>query len=1153
MRTLLPRYLERSATPIILLTLLIAVGSSTVNAQRNELDALNQEVVQLYEAGRYPEATVIAERAVNLAERQFGSDNPNVGTALSNLAGLYRAQGRYSDAEPRMVRALAIAEKALGPNHPTVGTRLNNLAGLYRAQGRYVEAEPLYKRALAIDEQALGRDDPAVGTCLNNLAELFNAQSRYAEAEPLLKRALAIAEKALGPDHPDLSIRLGNLAGLYRDEGRYDEAEPLMKRALAIGEKALGPDHPDVATRLDSLALLYEAEGRYGEAEPLMKRALAIAEKSLGSSHPDLGKDLNDLAELYAAQGRYGEAEPLMKRALSIAEDAFGTDHPTVGVRLNNLAALYRAQGRYGDAEPLMKRALAIAEKALGPDHPNLAAALNDLAELYRAQGRYSDAEPRMVRALAIAEKAFGPDHPGVGNYFNNLAGLYRDEGHYAEAERLMKHALAIAEKALGPDHPTVGTDLNNLALLYDAQGQHAEAEPLYKRALAIDEKALGLDHPDVDTDLSNLASLYFSRGDWVSAANYWQRSTSAIIRRTQRGALVVGKALTGRRKSETEQLNEQFWGLIKAVNRLAFEQRDVGGLQRTMFQTAQWAQNSQAAQSLAQMAARGAKGEPKLAALVRERQDLVAEWQTRDAVRNASVALPPEKRNAQAETANIARLSGIDSRIADIDQRLAVDFPDYAALASPVPLSVEDVQKELGPDEALILFLDTPEAQPTPEETFIWAVTKTGVRWTRSELGTPALTREVAALRCGLDYQGAWFDDKGGWNGSRCNDLLKAAYTRADHDVFRKPLPFDVVRARELYKRLFGQIEDLIKDKHLLIVPSGPLTQLPFQVLVTEAPKTALLNTLADYKNVAWLARKQAITVLPAVSSIRALRELAKASHASEAYIGFGNPLLDGEPEQDRAAANLAREKRCDLTLRQRVASLLVLRGGTRAMMRTNGGIADVADIRSWMPLPETADELCDVAHDLGVDPATHLYLGAMATETKIKKLSADGRLAKYRIIHFATHGAVAGEVSSTSEPGLLLTPPDKASETDDGYLSASEIAGLKLDADWVILSACNTAAGEASGAEALSGLARSFFYAGARSLLVSHWEVASESTVKLITKAIEGLKADPKVGRAEALRRSMLSLIDDGKEYEAHPAFWAPFVLVGEGGAAR
>jgi CHAT domain-containing protein len=383
----------------------------------------------------------------------------------------------------------------------------------------------------------------------------------------------------------------------------------------------------------------------------------------------------------------------------------------------------------------------------------------------------------------------------------------------------------------------------------------------------------------------------------------------------------------------------------------------------------------------------------------------------------------------------------------------------------------------------------------------------------------------------------------------------LKIAYGRADQYTFDKPLPFDLGRAHELYKELFGQIEDLIKDKRLLIVPSGPLTQLPFQVLVTEPPKLTIPSNFVGYRGVAWLARKHAITVLPAVSSLKSLRELAKESHANDPYIGFGDPLLDGDPEKypgDTERAKLARQKRCEPTLRQPAASLS-LRGGARAMTRGDGGIADVADLRRWEPLPETADELCDVAHDLGVDPTTHLYLGATATETKVNQLSEEGSLAKYKIVHFATHGAVAGQVSRASEPGLLLTPPEEASQTDDGYLSASEIAALKLDADWVILSACNTAAGEATGAEALSGLARAFFYAGARSLLVSHWEVSSDSTVKLITKGIAELKANPTIGRAEALRRSMLSMVDTGDEYEAHPAFWAPFVLVGEGGAAR
>jgi CHAT domain-containing protein len=118
-----------------------------------------------------------------------------------------------------------------------------------------------------------------------------------------------------------------------------------------------------------------------------------------------------------------------------------------------------------------------------------------------------------------------------------------------------------------------------------------------------------------------------------------------------------------------------------------------------------------------------------------------------------------------------------------------------------------------------------------------------------------------------------------------------------------------------------------------------------------------------------------------------------------------------------------------------------------------------------------------------------------------------------------------------------------------DDGLLTASEVAQLDLDADWVVLSACNTAAGEKGDAEALSGLARAFFYAKTRALLVSHWYVDSEAAVKLTTGVFDVLREDPKIGRAEALRRSMARLIMSGHPEEGHPEYWAPFVLVGEG----
>jgi CHAT domain-containing protein len=300
--------------------------------------------------------------------------------------------------------------------------------------------------------------------------------------------------------------------------------------------------------------------------------------------------------------------------------------------------------------------------------------------------------------------------------------------------------------------------------------------------------------------------------------------------------------------------------------------------------------------------------------------------------------------------------------------------------------------------------------------------------------------------------------------------------------------------------------------------------------------------------KSAAWLIRDHAITVLPAVSSLDALRRPRPPSGATEPLIGFGNPLLDGVGIGDAERAKLAREKQsCPKKLWRRFAALRRLRGGV-APIEKQGGLADLSLIRNQVPLPETADEVCAVAGDVGAD-LSEMRLGARATEREVKQMSQSGELAKYRVVLFATHGATAGQFNA-GEPGLILTPPQEASDTDDGYLSASEIAALKLDADWVILSACNTAAGDAANADALSGLARAFIYAQARALLVSHWAVESDATVKLIPGAIREMSLDKNAGRAEALRRAMLSLIDKGETHEAHPAYWAPFIVVGEGG---
>ncbi len=971
--------------------------------------------------------------------------------------------------------------------------------------------------------------------------ELIKA-GKYNEALATAQRALSLVERRFGAEHPSSAAWINLIAYLHNAQGRYADAERLYKRALAVREKALGPNHPDVAATLNNLAGSYQDQGRHAEAGPLFRRTLAIREKAHGANHPDVAQSLNNLALLLSAQGRYSEAEPLFRRGLAIREKAHGPESLEVANSLFGLAQLYQRQGRYTEAERYAKRDLAISEKVLGPNHRDVGAAVDNLATIYFHLKRFNDAESLYKRSLAIRERLLGPDHPDVGQTMSNLAAIYDSQKRFREAEPLYKRSLSIRERALGPDNVALGAPNNNLAALYHQLGRYADAEMHYKRALAIWEKSLGSDHPDVGTALSNLAVAYRLQNKFVDAEATYRRSAEMTIRRSRRGNDTIGQALTGKVESEATRARRRFAEWIKVAYKLG--EREIARLPeltRTTFQAGQSAQGSEAAASLAQMAARLAKGDSTLAQLIRQRQDLAAEWQEKEKLLIQARSEPSGRRNAAGQQALSARLAAIDERIGEIDKRLTKEFPDYSALADPEALSIEAAQAQLAANEALLVFFDTESAPPIAEETFVWAVTKTGVRWARSSFGSKSLIDSVAALRCGLDHA-AWE------GGPRCARVLPAAPNPAEVAA-GKPLPFDLARAHALYVTLFGPIEDLIKDKHLLIVPSGALTAIPFQALVTEKPTTAIPADAAGYADAAWLARRHAISILPSAASLKALRQFAKASKAAQPFIGFGNPLLVGPTGSDKRAWE---RQSCPKEAPEgiRVASRTVRAPLSRFF---RGNLADVELIRSQYPLPETADELCAVARSTGA-PQAAVHLGDKATEKAIKSLSAGGALANARVVHFATHGLLAresGMVGSRAEPALILTPPGRPSEEDDGLLTASEVAQLKLDADWVVLSACNTAAGgsdDLGSDEALSGLARAFFYAGARALLVSHWAVNSEATVALITKTFDELEADPKIGRAEALRLSMLALIAAGGG-NAHPANWAPFVVVGEG----
>jgi CHAT domain-containing protein/tetratricopeptide (TPR) repeat protein len=996
---------------------------------------------------------------------------------------------------------------------------------LYQA-GKYNEAIPLAERVAAAARY--GENAPEFATILNNLALLLKETNRLSEAEPLMRRALAMDEKNFGPDHPNVAIRLNNLARLLQDTNRFSEAEPLFRRALAIWDKSLGPDHPYAATALNDLAELLRATNRLSEAEPLYRRALAIDEKHLGPDHTMAGV-LNNLAQLLQDTNRFSEAEPLMRRALAIDEKSLGPDHPNVAIRLNNLAALLYATSRLTEAEPLMRRVIAIFEKSYGPDHPNVATAVDNLAVLLRLTNRFAEAEPLCRRALAIDEKSLGPDNPNVAIRLNSLVQLLAKMNRLAEAEPLMRRTVAIFEKNFGPDHPNVATALNNLAELFRLTNRLAEAEPLHRRALAIDEKTLGPGHPNVATALNNLAYLFADQNQWSTAVALFERAKSISIDAPGLGEFGRG--------SLSRAVLAQNAGNLRAHARALYRADASDAANRAEgFKLAQWALQNSAADALSSMAARFAKGDREVAKLVRKQQDLLSARES--AYRNLDSAAG--KADAKAAEAARAVITEIEGKLVGEQRQLRKDFPDYAELANPKPLSLPATQALLGEDQVLVFFLDMPQYGRVPEETLIFALTKKAARWVSIPLGEDALKEGVTAFRCGLDSTNWRF---GGESRETCKTLLGTDTTENELP------PFDATAAYGLYRYLFGGIDDLIKNKRLLIVPSGALTQLPFEALVTEKPDEKLPRFEA-YKSAAWLGQRQAITVLPSVGSLKALRAAKASAAPEEPFAGFGNPLLTGLDGADKRASD---KQDCGKAAPPKQSRIASVAASIASLFR--GGAVNVEDLRRQPPLPETADELCAVGRALGVPEAglnKAIYLGERATVSTVKALSGSGDLARARVVHFATHSLLAGETAlfakSKAEPALLLTPPAAASEEDNGLLTASEVAQLNLNADWVVMSACNTAGGSAEGAEALSGLARAFFYAGARSLLVSHWYVDSEAAVAITTGAVNTIKANPKTRRAEALRSSEAALIAKGGRF-AHPSVWAPFVLVGDG----
>lgn len=1062
------------AMRVAVLALALSSIGQTPGLAASAIDTLAAQMGQAAANRRDDEGLAIAKRLEGLVKRQQGTDNMNYAGVLHNEGMFLNNLGRFKEAADKLNAALAI--KLRNNDAASIIRTSNILVNALMILQRRDEAASVGKQALAIGTQAFGPDDPRLADAIESMGVVAREQENYKDAEGYFQRSLAIKQKTPDMTPFELALAMDYLGDLYGLEGRFDDGEKWLRQSLKILEQSYGADAPRAPTYskiLNDLGNLYKDAGRLPEAEAALRKSYANERGKVGEGDQNAASTLGNLALVLNAQSRYAEAETLFNQTLIANEKAYGPNHPSVVYALNNLANNYVDQGRTAEALAMQSRVLAINEKVAGPESPDVARSLVNLANSYKELGRPSEAIPLYDRALRIFSQRFGEDSGLVADVYGALGRLELDTGQLEDAARNLTRAFAVHERIIGPQHPSLIIDLRSLAYLDIETGKYPEARTYLERALAIAQSKLGAGHVTTSTISVNLAEISARENKWPDALAILRRASGQMTSATE----------AGKRLSDLDS------GLIRAIWNVSGGHPD-DNARNEAFVATQRLHETRAGAALALMSARFAAGNDAVAALVRRQQDLKGQLDSLDKRITSELGAAYGKRNDALILSLRAEAARAQKSLNETAAQISREFPGYAELSSPAPLTLAQTQGLLEPDEALVLFV------AMNDRSYVFAVTREASAMQEIALRGSELAGRVSNLRKGL------------FNGTS------------------EVTPFDLDASHDLYVALFGPIENLLARKpKLLVVPTASLTSLPFQVLITRKPDAGVAP--ADrFRTAAWLINDKALAVLPSVTSLRALRVYAKASRANKPFIGFGDPVLQrSDPGKARMAS----------------------RNVQPYQSYYKGTVVDIDALRKGLaPLPETADELLTVARQLGASDGD-VRLGAAATVTNVKLAGLD----QYRVVDFATHGLVAGEVNGLSEPALVLSLPEHPTADDDGLLTASRVAKLSLDADWAVLSACNTAAGEQPGAEGLSGLARAFFYAGARALLVSHWPVESDAAVKLTTAAFSELAKNPAIGRAEALRRSMQKLIaDQSSPRNADPAVWAPFVLVGEGG---
>jgi len=766
---------------------------------------------------------------------------------------------------------------------------------------------------------------------------------------------------------------------------------------------------------------------------------------------------------------------------------------------------------------------------------------LRELAIGYNSLRDYSRAEDSWRQVLEVQERAMGAQAPALGDTLAHLALNVANQMRFDEADRLFQRAEPLTRQSPDPDHyPRM--------LVY--RGFRQELQGNLRQALDLVGQSTRIRRERRDARDALAHSLYAEAGLAMKAGDLGRAERTIVEARLNFGAaygsvnwwvaeaieLQAEIAKRANKLDEARRLNTQLIGLRETIF----------GPSRPLARAfAQAAEIEQAANrpDTALQAWR------RMATTITGDRRARAEADVNDFASYVLAALRQGKANPAQEqaladeafrAAQVPRGGATAQAIGQMAVRLAAATPELAALARELQdryAELDQSREGLAAEMSKTIEQRSAVAEGNLKRKIVedsGAIEKLDQRLKREFPGyaqlqspEPASVATIAKMLApGEALVSMLTSDQGTIVFLLRDGKVKAhavALSRNALDVVVRELrvgidfsrgaaEYDLELSHKLYRALLQPFEaELAGVKHLVLAPVGPLLALPPAMLVAAPPSAG------GYAEADWLVRRFAISVVPSIEAFRALRGATRAKPAPRPFLGFGAPSFAGKP------GDLAARLELGVTCRDKGESVARL-------------------LRLLEPLPETAAELNAMARSLKAPPAS-VILGDAATERRV----AAEALGEYRVLAFATHGLLPSDLPCDIEPALALTPPAQASEAENGLLDASEIAKLKLNADFVILSACNTAAPDGRlGGESLAGLTRAFFYAGARSLLAASFPVPSEQTTQLTTGIFAALAADPKLTRAEAARRAQLKLL--AQRDAAHPVFWAGFVLIGD-----